>query len=928
MEHVTQQPEYQADLMAEAAKLDAAVERAKHLEDKLKKREAKISDITNQLLVSREKNCKLEEQIASLVPLKLEVMARRSEVKSHKRTAEEQTHKSEELKAETTQLKLELAHAQKVAEGVHWEPLGATKRAHLEQERDELQESLDALHEEIRMLRAENAKLNESLAHFRHRERLQNQMRVKLERLAAGSKMACVEARDAGRREAAELLDTARNEAVKAEMAHTKTAKALEKAKIEVEKWKADAMQVRKAYPQSAAMDDAARAAKENAAFAEAAQKAAEKRAQEAIAKAEALDEALTIESAKSGAEKWRVECALHAKAKADEARAKALILLEAAEQAASRARDAAKDDVERVRAEYERKLARAQSGARKAIAPAPASAAAAAAPLAAIEQQAAPQPVRLVIRVSALQTAEAIDVSDSMRIMNERELAKAYVAQTATLESMQKDLESAQAKAEMAIEAEERLRAQLKKLQETTGANVNLLSKLDVDNDQLQSRVAYLEKILIISGIENDMSTAVAIRSLPDSVDPCKIRFETKGPRSLDETKLWLGFVRDDGTAAGFYRLGEWQEINSFIGAGILVLRLASWVRPDSERKDACKIDTHEVIFSFRPRHKDPHMVTIRLDPDGSVLAKAGLQGTNEQGWRKAVKLAPDPNIQRKLVAAYDVVNRRSDSPCFVGPDVSEAMSRLRLRIRDLPSESAMASWKIIDWSSKSLQDLDLVALAALGAHSCLDNVEVLRLDRNRIGNAGLISLSQACAAGSFSKVELLDLSDNAIGAEGIEAFAKACTSGGAFVRIQTLHLFGQKLDDRAMGHLCKALSLGGSHGSLMSCLVVLGLHNNAIGDDGIVALAHVILRGALATCRELYLHGNAIGERGMEDLADSLRQGALAMIQKLTLYNNLTSDSRVLAVLKKRAIDGEARKVALIGVEMEKAGQRARAM
>ena len=101
--------------MAEAAKLDAAVERAKHLEDKLKKREAKISDITNQLLVSREKNCKLEEQIASLVPLKLEVMARRSEVKSHKRTAEEQTHKSEELKAETTQLKLELAHAQKVA---------------------------------------------------------------------------------------------------------------------------------------------------------------------------------------------------------------------------------------------------------------------------------------------------------------------------------------------------------------------------------------------------------------------------------------------------------------------------------------------------------------------------------------------------------------------------------------------------------------------------------------------------------------------------------------------------------------------------------------------------------------------------------------------------------------------------------------------
>ena len=117
-------------------------------------------------------------------------------------------------------------------------------------------------------------------------------------------------------------------------MAHTKTAKALEKAKIEVEKWKADAMQVRKAYPQSAAMDDAARAAKENAAFAEAAQKAAEKRAQEAIAKAEALDEALTTESA-NPVPKGRVECALHAKAK--RRACAALILLEAAEQAASR---------------------------------------------------------------------------------------------------------------------------------------------------------------------------------------------------------------------------------------------------------------------------------------------------------------------------------------------------------------------------------------------------------------------------------------------------------------------------------------------------------------------------------------------------------------------------------------------------------------
>lgn len=880
---VTRQPDYQADLMTEAARLKTAIDKSRDLEEKLKRRNDRLKEMTQAMVLVEERNQKLEAKLASFAPLKAEVLAHRSEVKSCKKHAEKETLKSEELKQEATQLKLDLAHAQKLAEGVHWEPIGAAKKAQLEQERNELHESVETLTSENRKLTADNAKLAESLGHFRQRERVHAQQVSKLEASAAHAKLSCVEARDAGRKEAAELVESARSETAKVNAALTKTARLLEKARADAEKYKAESEQCRKAYPNSAIMDSSAKTARENAGFAEAEQRKAERVAEQAVAKAQGLEEALSIESARFGAEKWRVECALHAKAKAEEARAKTLLLLEAAEQAANRARESAK--------------AQAKVDGNR------------------VREEAGPSPRQPLI-------TNPIDISTAIEQGNNAS-ANALEEASTQPEILRAQLEVAKVEASLAKEAEARLRDQLQKVQGATAANVDLLSSLDEQNDKLETRVGYLERILVVSGAENEMTTSIALNSLPDCAQPCKVTFETSGPRTLGETKLWLGFVRNDGTAAGFYRLGDWQEINSFVGTGILVLRLASWVRPDAERSVATKIATEEIILSFRPMRKDPHLIKIALAEDGAVLAKAGILGSMETTWRRVIKLTLDPNVKKMSYASpYDLVDA---TPSFKGPDVGAAITRLRLRVRDLPSEGAMGPWRTIDWGSKSLQDADLEAIAALGAHGCLDNVENLKLDRNRIADSGMISFSRASSAGAFAKLEHLDLSDNSIAADGIKAFSEACTAG-AFARIQTLHLYGQKLEDVAMGHLCKALSLGGPYGSLMSCVVILGLHNNAIADEGAVALAHVVLRGALSTTREVYLHGNAIGERGMRELAESLGKGALATIQKLTLYNNIASDTPVLAVLKKRAADGDARKVKLLALEMDHAGRQAK--
>ena len=55
--------------------------------------------------------------------------------------------------------------------------------------------------------------------------------------------------------------------------------------------------------------------------------------------------------------------------------------------------------------------------------------------------------------------------------------------------------------------------------------------------------------------------------------------------------------------------------------------------------------------------------------------------------------------------------------------------------------------------------------------------NTQYLRLDDNKIGDAGLTALAKAVESGALDKLEKLILDDNAIGDEGMSALAKAIT-------------------------------------------------------------------------------------------------------------------------------------------------------
>ena len=68
--------------MTEAARVKATVDKATSLEEKLKKRDGRIKEMTQAMMSMEEQNQRLEAKLAALAPLKAEILAQRSEVKS------------------------------------------------------------------------------------------------------------------------------------------------------------------------------------------------------------------------------------------------------------------------------------------------------------------------------------------------------------------------------------------------------------------------------------------------------------------------------------------------------------------------------------------------------------------------------------------------------------------------------------------------------------------------------------------------------------------------------------------------------------------------------------------------------------------------------------------------------------------------------
>ena len=78
------------------------------------------------------------------------------------------------------------------------------------------------------------------------------------------------------------------------------------------------------------------------------------------------------------------------------------------------------------------------------------------------------------------------------------------------------------------------------------------------------------------------------------------------------------------------------------------------------------------------------------------------------------------------------------------------------------------------------------------------------------------------------------------------------------------------------------------------MPKLKTLGLNYNQIGDEGVVALAEAVGKGALPKLKTLGLGDNQIGDEGVVALAEAVGKGALPKLEELNLVSNQIGDGR----------------------------------
>ena len=116
------------------------------------------------------------------------------------------------------------------------------------------------------------------------------------------------------------------------------------------------------------------------------------------------------------------------------------------------------------------------------------------------------------------------------------------------------------------------------------------------------------------------------------------------------------------------------------------------------------------------------------------------------------------------------------------------------------------------------------------------LDPLQVLRLNRNQVGDVGMQALASAVASGAMA-LEWLDLNSNQIGDAGLAALARAITpvsAGGS----------GALASAKVCAYRPRALSWYSRTVHLDPWQVVM-LDSNRIGDAGISKLASALAEG-----------------------------------------------------------------------------------
>ncbi|KOO26350.1 hypothetical protein Ctob_012496 [Chrysochromulina tobinii] len=242
--------------------------------------------------------------------------------------------------------------------------------------------------------------------------------------------------------------------------------------------------------------------------------------------------------------------------------------------------------------------------------------------------------------------------------------------------------------------------------------------------------------------------------------------------------------------------------------------------------------------------------------------------------------KASPSPRKTKQAIPDDQELERRSQvrglmhlwNKCDFRYEDLLRLRKLRLSNRALDDDDIGALCAVLDDKMKQVSELDLVgnrlrdaSLVALGSaleRGAVPHLTTLHVDRNRMGDAGLKALAAAINGGALSRLTQLFLNGNSFSSSGVVALAETATHG----------------------HLAE-----------LTCLGLSG--NEAIGDEGIEAIAQVATkwmpdredvhedRKCFPQLKELHMRGVGVGDRGLNVLASAIepKSGGLPSLRTI---------------------------------------------
>ena len=164
--------------------------------------------------------------------------------------------------------------------------------------------------------------------------------------------------------------------------------------------------------------------------------------------------------------------------------------------------------------------------------------------------------------------------------------------------------------------------------------------------------------------------------------------------------------------------------------------------------------------------------------------------------------------------------------------------------------------------------------------SNSALPELDVLRIENNRLGDDGMRVISTALTNGALKSLRRLEIAENEIGDVGMSSFSEAISDGAAR-SLERLSITGNRIGGAAFFSALSKLSAEQTRLSAPPDTAIAPAHTqlhtldlvcNQIGDDGIVQLSKVLSTGVLPKLKHLWLGCNRIGDEGVIELVSAL--------------------------------------------------------